>query len=119
MRFKGDIIITDPCYICKEKELVGEYPKRDDYFIYGTDIEKYPDAVREVIDISKECSEMVKVLEQLDKALGHTDPEYRKKHSNREASLPYLTLNNSSAPDTPGFHLLSLLEQLSFPSLSP
>ena len=46
MRFKGDIIITDPCYICKEKELVGEYPKRDDYFIYGTDIEKYPDAVR-------------------------------------------------------------------------
>lgn len=80
MRFKGDIIITDPCYICKEKELVGEYPKRDDYFIYGTDIEKYPDAVREVIDISKECSEMVKVLEQLDKALGHTDPEYRKKH---------------------------------------
>ena len=46
-------------------------------------------------------------------------PQYRKKHSNREASLPYLTLNNSSAPDTPGFHLLSLLEQLSFPSLSP
>ena len=35
MRFKGDIIITDPCYICKEKELVGEYPKRDDYLSMG------------------------------------------------------------------------------------
>ena len=80
MRFKGDIIITDPCYICKEKEQVGEYPKRDDYFTYGTDIEKYPDAVREVIDISKECPEMIKVLEQIDKVLGYTDPEYRKKH---------------------------------------
>lgn len=80
MRFKGNIIITDPCYICKEKEQVGEYPKREDYFIYGYDIKNYPDAVKEVIDPNKEASEMIKVLEQLDKALGHTDPEYRKKN---------------------------------------
>lgn len=33
MRFKGDIIITDPCYICKEKEEVREYPKVKDYFL--------------------------------------------------------------------------------------
>ncbi len=31
MRFKGDIIITDPCYICKEKGEVGEYPVSEDY----------------------------------------------------------------------------------------
>ena len=80
MRFKGDIIITDPCYICKVKEQVGEYPKREDYFIHGDDIKNYPDVVEEVINISKECPEMIKVLEQIDKALGHTDPEYRKKH---------------------------------------
>lgn len=34
MRFKGDIIITDPCYICKEKEEVGVYPKVEDYISY-------------------------------------------------------------------------------------
>ena len=33
-----------------------------------------------MIDINEESSEMKKVLEQIDKALGHTDPEYRKKH---------------------------------------
>ena len=33
MRFKGNIIITDPCYICKEKEEIGEYPKAKDTFL--------------------------------------------------------------------------------------
>lgn len=36
MRFKGDIIITDPCYICKEKQEVGEYPVSEDYFSYSS-----------------------------------------------------------------------------------
>lgn len=34
MRFKGDIIITDPCYICRERAEVEEYPKAKDYFSY-------------------------------------------------------------------------------------
>lgn len=42
MRFKGDIIITDPCYICKEKKEAGEYPKFKDYFSYSS-MEDYPD----------------------------------------------------------------------------
>lgn len=42
MRFKGDIIITDPCYICKEKEEVGEYPDSKDYFSYSSE-KRYPD----------------------------------------------------------------------------
>ncbi len=42
MRFKGDIIITDPCYICKEKEEIGEYPKVKDYFSYD-EKDDYPD----------------------------------------------------------------------------
>lgn len=42
MRFKGDIIITDPCYICKEKEEVGEYPVSEDYFSYSSK-KDYPD----------------------------------------------------------------------------
>lgn len=42
MRFKGDIIITDPCYICKRKEELGEYPKEKDYFAYDEKCD-YPD----------------------------------------------------------------------------
>ena len=42
MRFKGDIIITDPCYICKEKQEVGEYPVSNDYFSYSSK-KDYPD----------------------------------------------------------------------------
>lgn len=42
MRFKGDIIITDPCYICKEKQEVGEYPVSEDYFSYSNK-KDYPD----------------------------------------------------------------------------
>lgn len=42
MRFKGDIIITDPCYICKEKGEVGEYPVSEDYFSYSSK-KDYPD----------------------------------------------------------------------------
>lgn len=42
MRFKGDIIITDPCYICKEKQEVGEYPVSEDYFSYSSK-KNYPD----------------------------------------------------------------------------
>lgn len=49
MKFKGDIIITDPCYICKEKDYsapkIGERSEEEDYFIYGWDAKKYPDAV--------------------------------------------------------------------------
>lgn len=42
MKFKGDIIITDPCYICKEKKEVEEYPDFKDYFSYSSK-EDYPD----------------------------------------------------------------------------
>ncbi len=42
MKFKGDIIITDPCYICKDKEEVGDYPIEKDYFSYNKE-EDYPD----------------------------------------------------------------------------
>lgn len=57
MRFKGDIIITDPCYICKEKEEVGKYPKAKDYFSYD-EKDDYPDYrkmdEREIKEVEKE-----------------------------------------------------------------
>lgn len=49
MKFKGDIIITDPCYVCKDKDYdaqkIVERPDPKDYFTYGHDAERYPDAV--------------------------------------------------------------------------
>lgn len=42
MKFNGDIIITDPCYICKEREKVGEYPNGEDFFSYD-EMKDYPD----------------------------------------------------------------------------
>lgn len=49
MKFKGDIIITDPCYIIKEKSEEDKkhelpHPKMEDFYIYGTDVKNYPDA---------------------------------------------------------------------------
>lgn len=39
--FKGDILITDPCYICKERD-ESTYPEWNDYMSYETD-NLYPD----------------------------------------------------------------------------
>lgn len=52
MRFKGDIIITDPCYIMKKqtKTDIGEKPNEKDYFPYGMDERKYPDAVKYIAE---------------------------------------------------------------------
>lgn len=55
MKFKGDVIITDPCYICKQKDYskkIGEEPKHKDYFPYA-DEKEYPDAVEVVIPEEK------------------------------------------------------------------
>lgn len=57
MRFKGDIIITDPCYICKEKEEVGRYPKAKNYFSHSRE-KDYPDyrkmSDEEIEELAKE-----------------------------------------------------------------
>lgn len=44
MEFDGDIIITDPCYICKEKDEIGTYPSHKDFFTYEK-VEDYPDCI--------------------------------------------------------------------------
>lgn len=43
MEFDGDIIITDPCYICKEKEEIGTYPNPKDFMSYEN-VKDYPDS---------------------------------------------------------------------------
>lgn len=39
MRFKGDIIITDPCYICKESEYRDNNISDWELCNYGEDME--------------------------------------------------------------------------------
>ena len=82
MKFKGDIIITDPCYICRDKDYderkIDERPKEKDYYIYGHDIEKYPDAVEEIWDYSKESPEMRDMLERMDKIIEGAKPGWLK-----------------------------------------
>jgi len=46
--FDGDIIITDPCYIIKDRHQIGKYPYRSDFYSYDR-IEDYPD--REEVNI--------------------------------------------------------------------
>lgn len=54
MRFKGDIIITDPCYIIKKSSREKEpYPSREDYYSYEK-ISDYPDS--KVLDSYKHMS---------------------------------------------------------------
>lgn len=43
MEFDGDIIITDPCYICKKKEEIGTYPNPKDFMSYEN-VKDYPDS---------------------------------------------------------------------------
>lgn len=55
MKFKGDIIITDPGYIVKEERSLKNYPKREDYFSYP-EVYQYPDYR---IATEEECNELL------------------------------------------------------------
>ena len=78
MKFKGTIIITDPCYICKEntKEKIGKQPDRDEYYTYGMNEKDYPDAIESILP-EKEIPEAAKYVRE---KLGITTP-YKAYHS--------------------------------------
>ncbi len=96
MRFKGDIIITDPCYICKEKKEVGEYPKVKDYFSYD-EKDDYPDYrkmdEREIKEVEKETGLPRRLL--LDEWI-HKSEQYEKENKKYEEALQEYRKNNIS-----------------------
>lgn len=96
MRFKGDIIITDPCYICKEKEEIGEYPKVKDYFSYD-EKDDYPDYrkmdEREIKEVEKETGLPRRLL--LDEWI-HKSEQYEKENKKYEEALQEYRKNNIS-----------------------
>lgn len=96
MRFKGDIIITDPCYICKEKKEVGKYPKRKDYFSYGKK-EDYPDYRKMDKDEIKALEKETGFPEQfLLYEWTHKSDQYEEEKQKYDAALQEYRKNNVS-----------------------
>lgn len=98
MRFKGDIIITDPCYICKEKKEVGEYPKAKDYFSHSRE-KDYPDyrkmSDEEIEELAKESRLPKKLLLKMDGWI-HKSEQYEKENKKYEEALQEYRKNNIS-----------------------
>lgn len=98
MRFKGDIIITDPCYICKEKKEVGEYPKVKDYFSHSRE-KDYPDyrkmSDEEIEELAKESRLPKKLLLKMDGWI-HKSEQYEKENKKYEEALQEYRKNNIS-----------------------
>lgn len=94
MRFKGDIIITDPCYICRERAEVEEYPKAKDYFSYD-EKDDYPDYrkmdKREIEEVEKETGFPRWVLP--DERI-HKSDQYAEENKRYEAALQEYRKNN-------------------------
>lgn len=98
MRFKGDIIITDPCYICKEKEEVGRYPKAKNYFSHSRK-KDYPDyrkmSDEEIEELAKESRLPKKLLLKMDGWI-HKSEQYEKENKKYEEALQEYRKNNIS-----------------------
>lgn len=98
MRFKGDIIITDPCYICKEKEEVGRYPKAKNYFSHSRE-KDYPDyrkmSDEEIEELAKESRLPKKLLLKMDGWI-HKSEQYEKENIKYEEALQEYRKNNIS-----------------------
>lgn len=98
MRFNGDIIITDPCYICKEKEEVGRYPKAKNYFSHSRE-KDYPDyrkmSDEEIEELAKESRLPKKLLLKMDGWI-HKSEQYEKENKKYEEALQEYRKNNIS-----------------------
>ena len=101
MRFKGDIIITDPCYICKEKEEVGKLPYSKDFFTYEAE-EDYPDfrelTEEELREKARDNDLFAKMLKAnfLPYQWRTESEQYKKENERYEAAIAEYTKNNIS-----------------------
>lgn len=94
MKFKGDIIIADPCYICKKKEEVEKFPRAKDYFSHSKK-KDYP-------DYRKMSDEEIKALEEdtgfpeefLLEEWIHKSEQYEEENKRYEAAIQEYRKNN-------------------------
>lgn len=96
MKFKGDIIITDPCYICKEKKKVGVYPNHKDYFSYERE-KDYPDYKKmSEEEIDKLANESGFPKHLLLDVWTYRSEQYEKENKKYETALAEYRKNNIS-----------------------
>jgi len=81
--FEGDILITDPCYICKETVATGEYPSRNDYFSYKEE-EDYPDYKKVPLE---SLDELERRLVEIELSDGCKSEMYQKEHEEYDKAI--------------------------------
>lgn len=95
MEFDGDIIITDPCYICKDKEDVSAYPNRFDFIKYDSEAE-YPDYREMTQDEINRLDPLSKILVTLDLKKGYISKQYQKEREEYEKAIEKYHQDNRS-----------------------
>lgn len=95
MEFDGDIIITDPCYIVKEKESVGTYPKRSDYITHEK-AEDYPDCREYTPSEINQLDPLSKILIELGLEKMYVSKQHQDEEDNYHKALEKYNHDNIS-----------------------
>ena len=95
MEFDGDIIITDPCYICKEKEEIGGYPFLSDFLSYNSEAE-YPDCREMTQNEINRLDPLSKILIALDPKKRYASKQYKEEKSKYEEAIKKYNQDNVS-----------------------
>ncbi|WP_373261956.1 hypothetical protein [Hungatella hathewayi] len=95
MEFNGDIIITDPCYICKDKEKVSTYPDRSDFIMYDSEAE-YPDYREMTQDEIKRLDPLSRRQIERDPEKGYISKQYQEENNEYEKVIEKYYQNNRS-----------------------
>lgn len=83
LHMKGDILITDPGYICREENPVGEYPDRKNFFSYESE-KDYPDY--KTIPLES-LNELERSLVECEIDNGFRSELYKEEYAKYEAAL--------------------------------
>lgn len=95
VEFDGDIIITDPCYICKEAEEVGDYPFRSDFASYEN-VKDYPDCRLLTDDEVEQLDEIKRILVEIDPAQRYFSKQHEDEMADYEKAMEVYQAENIS-----------------------
>lgn len=95
MEFDGDIIITDSCYICNEKDIKDIYPNHSDYITHDSASE-YPDCREMTQDEISRLDPLSKMLIKLDSKKGYISKQYQEEKDKYEKAIEKYCQNNRS-----------------------
>lgn len=93
--FDGDIIITDPYYICKEKESIGKYPIPADYISHDNE-KDYSDVYEMTADEIKSLSLSEQMFIRLNIKSRYNSKQYHEERVNYDDAIKRYHQNNIS-----------------------